>query len=125
MRVSRPLSIQIEPGTACTLEFSARTRSKYEDNDAAAILGFGSIILWMAPACAWSEEISNNESNITAAEAAINSGFLSPVRRSLTATTKVLVRPYVGRSTALRDGFNSLDFIMALSPHLNGLEQRR
>jgi hypothetical protein len=124
MRVSRPLSIQIEPGTAWTLEFSARTRSKYEDNDAAAILGFGSIILWMASACAWSEETSNSESNITATVAEINSGFLYPVRRGLTAN-KVLGRPYVGRSTLLRDGFNSPDFIMALSPHLKDLEQHR
>ena len=80
MRVSRPLSIQIEPGTAWTLEFSARTRSKYDDNDAAATVGFGSIILWIASTCACNEDTSNSVNNMTAIGPAIR---LWPVSEAL------------------------------------------
>jgi hypothetical protein len=88
IRVSRPLSVQIEPDVGWTLEFSARTRSKYDDRDAAATFGFGSIILWIASTCAFSEGVVNNESKIIAVAIAkrrepLSSGSCSVTDRTL------------------------------------------
>jgi hypothetical protein len=58
------------------LEFSARTRSRYEDKDAAATFGFGSIILWIASTCAFNEG-GVSKSNITAMIIAMHPGPLS------------------------------------------------
>jgi hypothetical protein len=59
------------------LELSARTRSKYDDKDAAATFGFGSMILWMASAGALNGGVVNNESNMTAVVIAKHPGPLS------------------------------------------------
>jgi hypothetical protein len=67
----------MEPATVWTLEFSARTRSKYDDKDAAATFGFGSIILWIASVCALKEGAADNDSNVTAMVIAKYPGPLS------------------------------------------------
>src|ERR1700733_8424256 len=59
IRVRRPLSLQMDPEAACTLEFVALTRSKYDNRDAAATLSFGSAGLRALPACARSEGTDN------------------------------------------------------------------
>jgi hypothetical protein len=59
------------------LEFSARTRAKYEDKDAAATFGFGSITLWITSGCPFNEGAVDNENNMTAVISAKFRGPLS------------------------------------------------
>jgi hypothetical protein len=99
------------------LEFSARTRSKYDDKDAAATFGFGSIILWIASGCAFNEGVVNNESNVTAIVVAKHPGPLFSGGCSVTGTTLIRARAYDCQAIMLNGESICICFIMAASPH--------
>jgi hypothetical protein len=104
------------------LEFSARTRSKYDDKDAAATFGFGSIILWIASTCAFSEGGSNNESNIIAIAIAKHPGPLPSGGFTVTGGISVRTLRKACQAIMLNGQSTCISFIMAASPHLTVLE---
>src|SRR5260370_22469301 len=107
------------------LEFSARTRSRYEDKDAAATFGFGSIILWIASTCAFDEGVVINESNVMAIIIAKNSGPLSSGGCRVTGTTSTWGVPYARQVVMLNGKSFCISFFMAASPHPTVLELHR
>jgi|ERR1700736_4416659 hypothetical protein len=104
------------------LEFSARTRSRYEDKDAAATFGFGSIILWMASTCAFNEGGGNNESSVTATIIAKHPGPLSSGGRSVTVTTLIWALPRSCHVLMVNGESICINLILVASPHPTVLE---
>src|SRR3979411_699014 len=104
------------------LEFSARTRSRYEDKDAAAIFGFGSIILWMASTCAFNVAEGNNEISVTAIIIAKHPGPLSSGGRGVTVTTWVWALPRGCHVLMVNGESISIKLILVASPHPTVLE---
>jgi hypothetical protein len=104
------------------LEFSARTRSKYEDRDAAATFGFGSINLRMASACAFNEGGVNNESNITAIVIAKHPGPRTSGGCGVTVTTLIWAIPCVCQVPMLNGESICINLILVASPHPTVLE---
>src|ERR1700680_3650360 len=98
-------------------EFSARTRSRYEDKDAAATFGFGSIILWMASTCAFNEGGVNKESRVAAIIIAKCPGPLSSGGRSVTVTTLVWALPRACHVLIMNGESFCINLILVASPH--------